>query len=137
MFELLLCFPEMLVDALLPQQPVMRAALCDCAVAHDIDAVCFDRICKAVRDENNGFLLGQPADLPHDDFLALGVDAASRLIEYINRRIMQHGASQCETLALSAGEIAAEFCQLGIESLACPEEVPQRTAPQNAEKREI
>ena len=80
----------------------------------------------AVRHDQRGAPLGQPAHGVEHVGLGLGVEAGRRLVEDEERRVAHEGAGQGETLALAQRQAGAALAQPGVDALGqAPHDVGQ------------
>ena len=98
----------------MPQQFAVAASLGDAALVHDDYRVSVPDGREPVGDEQGGPALGQSADVPHDQSLALDVEGAGSFIKYEDLRVGHDGSRDGDALALAAGEAAAAFAYAGV-----------------------
>jgi hypothetical protein len=92
----------------------VRAALDDAAAVHDQDLVGAADGGQAVRDDEGGAALPQPAEAVADERLALAVQARCRLVEDQDARVRDDGAGDGDALPLAAGQLDAALADDGV-----------------------
>lgn len=100
-------FVELFVDAVLPQQLLMRSRFPDPAVVHDDDRVGVLDGGEAVGDHNGRASPHQMFQRLGDHALRLGVDIGGRLVEHEDGGIVGERPGKGEELALSGGKCAS------------------------------
>ena len=95
----------------------MRAALRYFALVYYENAVSVTCIHKAVRDQDDSLLPSHLADAVKDDLLALHIDVAGRLVENIDRAVMQKSPCKGKPLSLTAGKVLAVLGQLCVQAV--------------------
>ena len=106
----------------------MGAAFRHGALCQDIDALGRGHIGKPVGDEQDSFGAGELMDLLHDVVFALHVNVGCGLVKEIDRAVVEQGTGQCQTLALTAGQVAALLGQLGVQTGLAAQKVCQTGA---------
>ena len=95
----------------------MSAALRYFALVHHENAVRVPGVHKAVRDQDYGLSALHLPDAAKDDLFALHIDVAGRLVENIDRAVMQQRPGKGQPLSLAAGKVLGVFCQLRIQAV--------------------
>ena len=95
----------------------MRAAFRYFAIVHYEDAVCVSGVHKAVRDQDYGLGALHLPDAVKDDLLALHIDVAGRLVENIDRTVMQQSSGEGQPLSLTAGKVLGVLRQLCVQAV--------------------
>ena len=95
---------EACIDATRLQKLLMRALLDDAPVFHDHDQVCADDRGEAMRDHHGRAIAHQALQCLLNDLLGLTVQRRRRLVQKEDRCILDHGARDAETLALTTGQ---------------------------------
>ena len=118
--KLLLRSPQDGICAAPLHQFSVRAAFRYFALVHHEDAVRVSGVHKAVRDQDYGLSPLHLPDAAEDDLFALHVDVAGRLVENIDRAVMQQRPGKGQSLSLAAGKVLRVLCQLRIQSVRAP-----------------
>ena len=105
---------ELVVEALLREQLVVRSLLDQLAVVQDEDQVGVADRGQPVGDHERGAALHQVLERVEDHGLGLGVDRGGRLVEDQDRRVLDEGARHADALALAARELCAPLAELGL-----------------------
>ena len=105
------------IDAALPHQRLVPAALDDAAAVEHQDAVAIDDAGEAMRQDQRGASVHQPVERLLDHRLVLGVDRGQRLVQHQDRRVAQQRAGDGDALALAAGELDALLADDGLVAL--------------------
>ena len=101
----------------------MGAVLRDFAAIDDKDPVRFSCIDQAMRDHDDSLAALQSADPVQNDLLTLHVDVAGRLVENIDRAVVQKRPREGEPLPLAAGKILGIFSQLRVKAVSAAQEL--------------
>ncbi|KFI92579.1 hypothetical protein BSTEL_2162 [Bifidobacterium stellenboschense] len=97
----------------------VRAGFDASAVIEDDDMVRVFGVGHAVRDHDDrpAVLVREVADRVEDERLAFHVDAAGRLVEHVDPRVVQKGACDGDALALPAGQVRGVLFDHHVESI--------------------
>ncbi len=102
------------IDSASGQQLTVRPALGQLAVLEHDDAMRAGHARQAVSDDERGAPALEPFERVVDEHLVLGVDAARRLVEHQDGRILEDGAGDGQPLPLPAGQAQAAFADQGV-----------------------
>ena len=120
--ELHLLAPQLRVCPTGAAQLLVRTALDHAPVRQHEDAVGFGDGRQAVRDHDDGAAFRQLVDNADDGLLAVRIHVRRCLIEDVDGGIVQKRAGKRQTLALTAGEVAALLGHGSIKPAGCANE---------------
>src|SRR5439155_5512518 len=84
------------------------------AVLDDVNPVGLVDRAGSMAGQHRGAVLHETVERRDDGGLAVGLDAAGRLIEQEDRRVSQEGAGDADALFLTAGEADAALADLRV-----------------------
>ena len=96
----------------------MGSLLDDAAVLHGNDDVGVADGGEAMGDDECGAVGHEPGERPADRHLVDGIEMARRLVEDEDRRVLEEGAGNGDTLALAAGKASATLSKTGVETVS-------------------
>ena len=107
---------QLLVVSILGDQFVMASTLHDSTLMQDANLVCVLDGAQAMGDSHGGTCLHQLFEGVLYQSLTLGIECGCRFVEDEDRRILQDGTGDADTLALTSRKATTTITDIGVEA---------------------